>query len=140
MNNNKTLLDYLNEMDRFAAHSGIQLVEIREGYAKAQMRVEEHHLNGGGVCQGGALFTLGDLTFAGAANSHGKLCLGINCQIHFVSSALLGDTLTAECHEQSSRKIPLLEAKIFNQEGRLIALMTGECYKKEEEFSYSSLM
>ena len=134
-----TLLERLNTTDHFAATNGIRLVEIRVGYARAEMDVAESHLNGGGVCQGGALFTLADLAFAGAANSHGKLCLGINCQIHYVSSARLGDHLVAECHELSDRKIPLLEAKILNQHGELIALMTGESFKKDVPFEFDGL-
>lgn len=134
-----TLLERLNTSDRFAQTNGIALVEIKDGYARAEMVVEECHLNGGGVCQGGALFTLADLAFAGAANSNGKLCLGINCQIHYVSSARLGDRLTAECHELSDRKIPLLEAKIYNQHGDLIALMTGESFKKDVPFEFDGL-
>lgn len=134
-----TLLERLNTSDRFAQTNGIALVEIKDGYARAEMVVEERHLNGGGVCQGGALFTLADLAFAGAANSNGKLCLGINCQIHYVSSARLGDRLAAECHELSDRKIPLLEAKIHNQHGDLIALMTGESFKKDVPFEFDGL-
>lgn len=59
-----TLKEILNTNDRFAVLSGVQLVEVREGYVKAQMTVTQNHLNAGGVCQGGALFTLGDLAFA----------------------------------------------------------------------------
>ena len=59
----KTLKDMLSH-DRFAAEAGVELLEVREGYAKARMLVTDKHLNGGGVCQGGALFTLADLAFA----------------------------------------------------------------------------
>ena len=44
---------------RFAAEAGVELLEISPGYAKARMKVTEKHLNAGGVCQGGALFTFG---------------------------------------------------------------------------------
>jgi hypothetical protein len=40
--------------------------------------VTEKHLNAGGVCQGGALFTLADLAFAAVANSRGRLTLSLN--------------------------------------------------------------
>lgn len=133
------LKDILNTNDRYAAFSGAQLTEIREGYARTEMTVEEHHLNGGNVCQGGAIFTLGDLAIAGAANSHRKLCLGINCQIHFIRSAQLGDHLVAECVELSDRKIPLLEVRITNQRNEPIALMTGECFKKDVAMEYDQL-
>ena len=43
MNN---LKDFLNKGDRFAATNGMQLTEVREGYARAEMKVEKRHLNG----------------------------------------------------------------------------------------------
>ena len=74
MNN---LKDFLNKGDRFAATNGMQLTEVREGYARAEMKVEKRHLNGAGVCQGGAYFTLADLAFAAVTNSRGNVTLGI---------------------------------------------------------------
>ena len=44
--------------DRFAALIGAELVEVREGYAKARILVDDKHLNGAGTCQGGVLFPL----------------------------------------------------------------------------------
>ena len=96
-----TLIETLNKTDRFAANNGIQLTEVREGYAKAEMTVEECHLNGGGVCQGGAIFTLVDLAFAAVCNSHGLLTFGINNSICFLRSARLEDHLIAEAYTQT---------------------------------------
>ena len=55
--------------DCFAMNAGVELIEVKPGYAKARMLVTPDHLNAGGVCQGGALFTLADLAFAAAANT-----------------------------------------------------------------------
>ena len=134
-----TLKEYLNQNDRFAAEAGIQLTEIREGFARAELTVEERHLNGVGVCQGGAIFTLADLSVAGTANSHRKTCIGINCQIHYVRSAVLGDHLTSECNQLGGRRLPLMEARVVNQKGELIAVMTAECYNKDTEIQYDAL-
>ena len=38
-----TLLERLNTSDRFASGIGAQLVEIREGYARTELTVEERH-------------------------------------------------------------------------------------------------
>ena len=64
--------------DRFARLSGIELLDAGPGWAKAQMAVGDQHLNAADVVHGGALFTLADLVFAVASNSHGRLALGIN--------------------------------------------------------------
>lgn len=119
-----TLLERLNETDRFAKTNGIQLTEIREGYAKAEMTVEERHLNGGNVCQGGAIFTLADLAIAAVMNSHGLLTLGIENQVTYVSSALLGDHLIAEAVETvNHKKIPFAQVTIKKGDRRNRCLM-----------------
>ena len=136
-----TLLETLNTTDRFAQSNGMQLTEVREGYAKAQLTVCEQHLNGGGVCQGGAIYTLADLAFAAVSNSHGLLTLGVNNNISFLHSAQLGDTLTAEAVEvRNHPKLPYCDIKVYNQNGDLVATMTGLAYRKKNEFPYDSLM
>jgi acyl-CoA thioesterase len=86
--------------DRFAAHNGIELLDAGAGWAKAQMSVRDHHLNAANVVHGGALFTLADLVFAVASNSHGRLALGISVSISYLKAAR-GPLLTAEAKEVS---------------------------------------
>jgi len=128
-----TLKDLLNKKDRFAANAGAQITEIREGYARAEMVVTKEHLNGGGVCQGGALFTLADLAFAAITNSRGHLSFGIESNIVFSKSGKLGDLLIAEATETiPHHKLPYCEVKIRNQQGELICSFTGIAYSKSE--------
>ena len=91
-----TLKEILNNGDKFAKENGIQLTEVREGFARAEMTVEERHLNAAGVCQGGVYFTLADLTFAAVTNSHGPVSLGVQNSITYLQSARKGDRLIAE--------------------------------------------
>ncbi|MBO4315448.1 MAG: hotdog fold thioesterase [Prevotella sp.] len=136
-----TLKEILNTNDRFAAINGVQLTEVREGYVRAEMTVTKNHLNAGGVCQGGALFTLGDLAFAALMNSRGKLTFGIDNTISFLHSAKEGDVLTAEGTETlNHHKIPYCEVKIINQEGQLICAMSGMAYRKDVPMPFEGLM
>ena len=124
----KTLL---NKTDRFAANAGCQLTEVDDQHAVAVMTVTEQHLNGGNVCQGGALFTLADLAIAALMNNKGELTFGISNSMMFVSSARLGDTLRAEAiNVADHHKIPAVEVRVTNQEGRLICHVTGMGYRK----------
>ena len=124
----KTLL---NKTDRFAANAGCQLTEVDDQHAVAVMTVTEQHLNGGNVCQGGALFTLADLAIAALMNCKGELTFGISNSMMFVSSARLGDTLRAEAiNVADHHKIPAVEVRVTNQEGRLICHVTGMGYRK----------
>lgn len=136
-----TLLEHLNKNDRFAASIGAQLTTIREGYAKAELTVEERHLNGANVCQGGVMYTLADLAFAGVANCHGILTLGINNTITFLKSAKLGDHLTAECTEVlDHQKLPYCDIRVTNQNGEILAMVTGLAYRMRKDFPFDSLM
>jgi len=135
-----TLKDLLNNNDRFANSVGARLTTVSEGYAKAEMTVEERHLNGGNVCQGGAFFTLADLAIAAAMNSHGLLTFGIENNISFVKSAGKGDVLTAEARETvNHHKIPYIEAKIYNQDGELCCIVSGLAYRKKDNMPFDTL-
>ncbi len=125
------LKDYLNEYDRFAAAAGVQVVEIGEGYAVAEMTVEKRHVNGANVCQGGAIFTLADLAFAAAVNSGGVLTVGTTNNITYLRSALEGDHLTAEAREEPHHKLPFCEIRVTNQRGELVCVMTGSAYRRK---------
>lgn len=136
-----TLLEKLNANDRFAASIGARLTEIGEGHSRAELTVEERHLNGAGVCQGGVIYTLADLSFAGVANCHGILSLGISNTITFIKSAQLGDHLVAECTEVvNHHKLPYCDIKVMNQNGEILATCTGLAYRLKKEYEFDSLM
>lgn len=136
-----TLLENLNENDRFAKSIGAQLTEVREGYAKAELTVDEQHLNGAGVCQGGVMYTLADLSFAAVANCHGILTLGISNTITFLKSGKKDDHLTAECTEVfDHKKMPYCDIKVTNQDGELLAVVTGLAYRMKRDFPFEELM
>ena len=123
--------ELLNHKDRFAVLAGCRITEVDERHAVAVMTVTETHLNGGDVCQGGALFTLADLAIAALMNHGGQLTFGISNSLMFVSSARLGDTLTAEAVSVADHhKIPAVEVRVTNQDGRLICHVNGMGYRK----------
>ena len=122
---------FLNTNDHFAAAAGCRIIEIGEGRAVATMLVTREHLNAGGVCQGGAFFTLADLALAAVMNSRGQLTFGIQNNIMYLASAHEGDVLTAEATEIANHhKIPSVEVRITNQEGMLLWHVTGLAYRK----------
>lgn len=123
--------ELLNRTDRFAANAGCRITEVDEDHAVAEMTVTAEHLNGGYVCQGGALFTLADLAIAALMNHRGHLTFGISNCIMYVSSAKEGDLLRAEAVSVVDHpKIPSVEVRVTNQDGRLICHVTGMGYRK----------
>ena len=135
-----TLKDFLSQNDRFAANSGCVLKEVREGYARAELVVTSEHLNAGGVCQGGAYFTLADIALAAVMNSRGTLTFGIENNIVFLHSAKTGDTLIAEAVEVfNHHKIPYVDVRITNQHGELCCVVTGMAYRKAADLPIDGL-
>ncbi len=119
--------------DRYAAHSGIEIREAGKGFCKARMRIENQHLNAMDVVHGGAVFTLADLAFAVASNSHGQVALAINAHItylHGVSSGTLWATAT-EVEEPG--RLGVYNVIITDENDRKIAAFTGMVYRKNEK-------
>ena len=119
------------ENDRFAALAGAELLEIREGYARARMLVKpENHLNGGGICQGGALFTLADLAFAAAVNSHEVLTFSTSSNITYLRAVRQGYVYAEATELVNHHRLPFAEVRLTDEEGRLVAVFTSSGYRK----------
>ena len=126
-----TLKDFFKG-DRFAALAGVELLEVEEGRARARMLVTEEHLNGGGWCQGGALFTLADLAFAAAVNSHLQLTVSTSSNMTFFKSVPLGAYVYAEATETvNHHRVPFAEVRLTDEQGQLIAIFTSSGYRKQ---------
>ena len=133
-----TIQDFL-QGDKFALLAGVELLEVGNGYAKVRMEVKPEHLNGGGVCQGGALFTLADLAFAAATNSHARLTFSIDSSIHFFRSVSEG-MLYAEAHEVFNHKrLANCEVRITTEAGELIATFNGTGYRKDTALPFEPI-
>ena len=132
-----TLKEILNNGDKFAKENGIQLTEVREGFARAEMTVD---LNAAGVCQGGVYFTLADLTFAAVTNSHGPVSLGVQNSITYLQSARKGDRLIAETEETfNHHRLPFCQTRVTNQNGELLCVVSGSAYRKKDIFPFDKL-
>ena len=126
----KAIQDFLNEADAFARHNGMTMTEVREGYARAEMELQPHHMNAAHTVHGGALFTLADFAFSGASNSRGQLALSINSSISIFKGAKEGK-LIAEAREVScSPKLASFDVSVRNTAGDLLATFQGMVYRK----------
>ncbi|MDP2217912.1 MAG: PaaI family thioesterase [Methanolobus sp.] len=120
------------EQENFATISGMHLKEVSSGYAKAEMRIEKRHLNVLGSVHGGTIFTLADMAFAAASNSHGTAAVAINADISFVKAVGEG-YLFAEAKETSiNPKIATYTVDVTNENGDTIAIFTGMAYRKKD--------
>lgn len=126
-----TFISTAADKDRFANTVGVRLIEVSAGYAKAEMTIEDKHLNGLDMAHGGAIFTVADLAFAAACNSHGIDAVAVNISISYLKAARAGDRLTAEAREVSvSRKLGTYLITVYNDKGDPVASMQGVAFRK----------
>lgn len=94
------------------------------------MDITANHRNGAGIAHGGAISPWPTLAFAVAANSHGKLSLGVAASIAYVKAGL-GSTLFAEAREISlGSKLATYVVTISNDNDEVIASMQGTVYRR----------
>lgn len=125
-------IDAFFKNDRFAMQAGIEILEVKAGYARCQMPIKEQHLNAGGMTQGGAVFTLADYCLAIAANTRGKMSVSMNANIHFIKGSVAGDVLYAQARERFLHKnTAVYQVEVHNQDAQLIALFEASVYRKD---------
>ena len=83
------------------------------------------HLNAGGACQGGAIYTLADTAFAFAANSHLQMTVTASSTISFFRPATTG-YLYAEARETvNQHRLPFVLVEVTDVYVNLIANYTA---------------
>ena len=121
------------ENDRFANMVGLKIEEVKPGYARVSLTVEDRHLNSLDITQGGAIFTLADTAFALASNSHGQTAVALNLSINFVKATKLGTVLSAIAQEDKiTRSTGLYRIEVCDQTGELVSLAEGLVFRKQE--------
>lgn len=118
--------------DRYAALTGVEIVEAGIGYCKARMTIENKHMNAANVVQGGAIFTLADLAFAVASNSHGQLALAINVNISFLKAASAGMLYAVATEVKEPGKLGAYDVLVSDEGGDIIARFNGMVYRKNK--------
>jgi acyl-CoA thioesterase len=130
-----SLEKFFSQHDQFAKQNGMVIEELKEGYAKTSMVVENRHLNAANVVHGGAIFTLADFAFGVASNTYGTISLSINSSISFINGAKEGEKLTAIASEiDKNFKLGSYTVTVTNDKNKTIAIFQGMVYKKDKKF------
>ena len=120
--------------DPFASLLGIELLEIREGYARARLQLGEDHLNFNGSPHGAVIFALADAVFAAASNSREVVSMATHVSIDFLRAPKPGGELTATCRENLlGRKVGHYAMEVQDGGGETVALCQGWVYRTSKE-------
>ncbi|MBN1811314.1 MAG: hydroxyphenylacetyl-CoA thioesterase PaaI [Anaerolineae bacterium] len=119
--------------DPFARFLGIELLELREGYSKMALTVEEHMLNFHGLPHGGVIFSLADAAFAAACNSYGQVAVALHVDVSFLAAVEVGTRLIAEATEEHlGGRTGLYRLAVAKEDGTPVALCHGTAYRKRQ--------
>ncbi len=122
------------EQDQYAKHLGIQLIELGEGTATAELVVQEHMLNAHGSAHGAAIFALADFVFAAACNSYGRTSVALSMNIGFMTAAFAGNRLVATATEEKrNNRTSWYRIYVENEQG-VVASLDALAYRKNEYF------
>jgi acyl-CoA thioesterase len=130
------VINALIRQEPFAKYIDAKIEIIRPGYSRVSVLVTEEMTNFQGFTHGGLIFTLGDIAFGAASNSHGQSAVAMNVDICFLRASKPGDMLVAEAKEQyMGGRTALYEITVTNQKtGELLAKSQDLVYKKREWF------
>src|SRR4051795_13095728 len=116
--------------DPLAVHLGIELEEIRPGYARASMTVQPHLLNAVGTAHGGATMALLDVVHAAVSNSHGTVAVAKDVHTEFLSAGQPGDRLVAEVVEvHRTGRTAVYRIDATTQDGRPVATALARVFR-----------
>ncbi len=117
--------------EAFSRKLNLRLVGLEKGFSRVEMVFTPDMENIFGMAHGGAIFSLIDLAFETACNSHGTTAVALNVMVTYTASPAPGSTLTAEARELScTRKTANYDIKVHDDENRLIASCQALAYRK----------
>ena len=121
------VMAHLNAHDTFCLENGIQLTTVGDDSAAARMIVGAKHMNASGVVQGGAIFALCDLAFAGVANSGNERTVAQNASISYLRPGTGKELVATAKLLHRGRRSAVIAVEVVNDEGKLVAVanLTG---------------
>lgn len=120
--------------DPFAQFLGVELLEVGEGKATAEVIVRENLLNAHGTTHGGVVFSLADVVFAVASNSYGKTSVALSMNIGFLAASWKGTRLRATAVEENrTSRTGWYRIKV-ETENEVVAILDALVYRKNDYF------
>ena len=117
-------MSHLNAHDTFCLENNIQLTAVGDDEATARLIASPRHQNASGVIQGGAIFALCDLAFAGVANSGNERTVAQNASISYLRPGT-GEELVATAKLiHRGRRTAVIAVEVVNDAGKMIAMAT----------------
>lgn len=118
------LMARLNTSSKYLQSNDMLVIELDEGYAKVEMRIDEQILNVHGFVHGGALFSLADSAAGAASFASGRDSVTLSGNINYMKPGK-GGKLTGIAQQISiTKSTGVYEVFIFNDQDTLLSRAT----------------
>jgi acyl-CoA thioesterase len=108
--------------DPWARSLGIEYVDLGRGYCRLRLRLQRHMVNFQGFPHGGVIFTLADVAFGAACNSHGEPAVALSVTIDFLAAVTPETVLVAEARAvKQGRRAGFYEVSVTTEAGQVVA-------------------
>ena len=108
--------------DPWSRALGIQFLALGRGFCRLGLTVQPHLVHFQGYPHGGVIFSLADIAFGAACNSHGEPAVALNMTISFLTAVPAGSRLVAEAREiKQGRRAGFYQVSVTSEVGALVA-------------------
>lgn len=110
-------------------------IQVRNGFARIEWPVEEQFHHAAGSLHGSAYFRLLDdaAYFAGSSRETEFFLVTASFELHFLRPVSTGELYSeGRVIEQATNRFILAEARLFNQEGEIVAKGSGTFARSRE--------
>jgi acyl-CoA thioesterase len=110
------------ENDPWAESLGIRYLDLRRGYCRVSLKLQPGMVNFQGHPHGGVIFTLADVAFGAACNSHGEAAVALSITISYLAAVKPDAALVAEGREKKQgRRAGFYEIDVTTEDGTPVA-------------------
>lgn len=109
-------------------HLGMEMSDAGPGVGVARVQLSEQHHNPNGVVHGAVLFAMVDTAMGKATMDvidDGRFCASVDVQLRFIRPASAGSIEAEATVVKKGRHVVHLEARIIDDQHRLIATAAG---------------
>ena len=108
--------------DPWSRALGVEFLDLGRGFCRLGLTVQPHMVNFQGYPHGGVIFSLADMAFGAACNSHGEPAVALNMTISFLTAVPAGSRLVAEAREiKQGRRAGFYQVDVTSEAGALVA-------------------
>ena len=118
------VMSHLNAHDTFCLENDIQLTAVGDDSAAARLIVGPRHMNASGVVQGGAIFALCDLAFAGVANALNERTVAQGASISYLRPGSGKELVATARMIRRGKRTAVVAVEVVNDVGKLVACAT----------------